>query len=161
MNNLTKKKSQKIIDDLLKQLGMEEQNRTVFHLKNINEKEKQIILDAKCKEVLEPWFIIDENDEVKTMFSIKTLIDFFQKAKEIQRHNFELRLEKAIYQQIPIDFRDVWIVAMDEIQKQINNGTKEANIDLEQLITNIHIKHPNLFFNMKEMAQKVQNNERL
>ncbi len=121
MNNLTKKNSQKIIDDLLKQLDMEKQNYAIFHLKNINEKEKQINLEAGSTETFEPWFLIDENNEIKMMLSIKTLIDFFQKAKEIQEENFELRLEKAIYQQIPVDFNDVWIVAIDEIQKQIKN----------------------------------------
>lgn len=161
MNNLVKKSSQEIIDDLSKQLGIEKCKQTIFHLQNINDKEKKLTLQNNCEQNLEPWFIIDDNDEVKTVFSVQTLIDFFQKAKEIQKLNFELRLEKAIYQKIPIDFHDVWVVAMDEIRKQVENGVKEANIDLDQLIKDIHLKHPNLFLNMKEMIQKAKTHERL
>ncbi|MBF7066988.1 DUF2603 domain-containing protein [Campylobacter volucris] len=140
---------------------MEKCKQTIFHLQNINDKEKKLTLQDNYEQNLEPWFIIDDNDEVKTVFSVQTLIDFFQKAKEIQKLNFELRLEKAIYQKIPIDFHDVWVVAMDEIRKQVENGIKEANIDLDQLIKDIHLKHPNLFLNMKEMIQKAKTHERL
>ncbi|WP_139452286.1 DUF2603 domain-containing protein [Campylobacter armoricus] len=161
MNNLSKKTSQDIIDELSNHLGIEKHNQTIFHLTHINEKEKKLSLKNGHELAPEPWFIIDENDEVKTMFSVKTLIEFLQNAKEIQKDNFELKLEKAIYQQIPIDFNDVWIVAMDEIKHQIAKGAKEVNIDLDKLISNIHNKYPNLFIDMKEMMQKVKSNERL
>ncbi|CAM4138819.1 DUF2603 domain-containing protein [Campylobacter armoricus] len=161
MNNLSKKTSQDIIDELSNHLGIEKHNQTIFHLTHINEKEKKLSLKNGHELAPEPWFIIDENDEVKTMFSVKTLIEFLQNAKEMQKDNFELKLEKAIYQQIPIDFNDVWIVAMDEIKHQIAKGAKEVNIDLDKLISNIHNKYPNLFIDMKEMMQKVKSNERL
>ncbi len=53
-----------------------------------------------------------------------------------------MRLEKAIYQQIPVDFNDVWTVAMDEIKQKAQNGTMEVSIDLEKLISKIKQEHP-------------------
>ncbi|EAI7253224.1 DUF2603 domain-containing protein [Campylobacter lari] len=161
MDSLSKKSSQDIINELSNYLGIEKHNQTVFYLTHINEKEKKLNLKNGHELAPEPWFIVDENGEVKTMFSVKTLIEFLQNAKEVQKDNFELKLEKAIYQQIPIDFNDVWTVAMDEIKHQVAKGAKEVNIDLDQLISNIHAKYPNLFINMKEMMQKVKPNERL
>ncbi|EKL1318277.1 DUF2603 domain-containing protein [Campylobacter lari] len=161
MDSLSKKSSQDIINELSNYLGIEKHDQTVFYLTHINEKEKKLSLKNGHELAPEPWFIVDENGEVKTMFSVKTLIEFLQNAKEVQKDNFELKLEKAIYQQIPIDFNDVWTVAMDEIKHQVAKGVKEVNIDLDQLISNIHAKYPNLFINMKEMMQKVKPNERL
>ncbi|AJC91127.1 hypothetical protein (DUF2603 domain) [Campylobacter subantarcticus LMG 24377] len=161
MNSLDKKSSEDIINELSNYLGIEKHNQTIFHLTHINEKEKKLSLKNGHELAHEPWFIVDKNDEVKTMFSVKTLIEFLQNAKEIQKNNFELKLEKAIYQQIPIDFNDVWTVAMDEIKHQVAKGIKEVNIDLDQLVSNIHIQHPNLFIDMKKMIEKVKPNERL
>ncbi|AJC86577.1 DUF2603 domain-containing protein [Campylobacter sp. RM16704] len=161
MNSLIKKRSQEIIDELSAHLGIEKHNQTIFYLTHINEKEKKLHLKNGHELAPEPWFIVDENDDVKTMFSVKTLVEFLQNAKDLQKNNFELKLEKAIYQQIPIDFNDVWIVAMDEIKHQVAKGVKEVNINLDQLISNIHTKHPNLFIDMKEVMQKVKTNERL
>ena len=73
--------------------------------------------------------------------------------KELQKENFELKLEKAIYQQIPIDFNDAWIVAMDEIKKQGKNGLVEMNIDLDKLMSEVKRQHPNLFVDMEAMMK--------
>ncbi|EJZ2962874.1 DUF2603 domain-containing protein, partial [Campylobacter coli] len=80
---------------------------------------------------------------------------------QTQKENFELRLEKAIYQQIPIDFSDVWIVAMDEIKRKAQEGVMEISIDLEKLLADIKKEHPNLFVDMQAMVERVKNNERL
>ncbi|MBX1885417.1 DUF2603 domain-containing protein [Campylobacter peloridis] len=162
MSNISKKKSQKIIDELSKYLGINKKEQNIFHLSHINENEIKLSLaNSNTKETLEPWFIVDENDEVKIMLYVKTLADFFQHAQKIQQNNFELRLEKAIYQKFPIDFNDVWVVAMDEIKNQLSNGVKEFNIDLDKLVNNIHKQYPNLFLDIKQMLQKGKSNERL
>ncbi len=101
----------------------------------------------------EPWFIIDENQKLHTMVSIETMHKFIENFRELQKENFDLKLEKTILQHIPIDYQDVWAVAMDEIKKlaQKEEGTKSLNIDLERLLRKIKKDHPNLFLNLKDM----------
>ncbi|HHW4232950.1 TPA: DUF2603 domain-containing protein, partial [Campylobacter coli] len=109
----------------------------------------------------EPWFIMDENDQIHTLISLNSLKNILENLKQTQKENFELRLEKAIYQQIPIDFSDVWIVAMDEIKRKAQEGVMEISIDLEKLLADIKKEHPNLFVDMQAMVERVKNNERL
>ncbi len=101
----------------------------------------------------EPWFIIDENQKLHTMVSIDTMHKFIENFRELQKENFDLKLEKTILQHIPIDYQDVWAVAMDEIKKlaQKEEDTKSLNIDLERLLRKIKKDHPNLFLNLKDM----------
>ncbi len=86
--------------------------------------------------------------------SINSINKIVENFRATQEENFNLKLEKTIWQNIPIDFQDVWAVAMDEI-KCIATGKDEdikvINVDLEELIINIKAEHPNLFFNFKDL----------
>lgn len=152
----------KRIDEFSQNLGMKKEDRAIFEMKQSqNENEKCLVLKNGSYNSPEPWFIVDENDEIHTLVSLNSLKNMLESLKQSQKENFELRLEKAIYQQIPIDFNDAWIVAMDEIKRKAQNGDMEINIDLEKLVAEIKRKHPNLFVDMQAMVERVRNNERL
>ncbi|TKX30704.1 DUF2603 domain-containing protein [Campylobacter estrildidarum] len=152
----------KRIDDFSNNLGMKQENRAIFEMRQSDkENEKCLVLKNGNFDSPEPWFIVDENDEIHTMISLNSLKNILESLKQTQKENFELKLEKAIYQQIPIDFNDAWIVAMDEIKKRAQGGLMEINIDLEKLIADIKKEHPNLFVDMEAMAERIKNNERL
>ena len=56
-----------------------------------------------------------------------------------------MKLEKSILQQLPLDFQDVWAVAMEEIGK-----SKKNEIDFDKLVKKIKKEHPNLFLDLKD-----------
>ncbi|EAJ9123701.1 DUF2603 domain-containing protein [Campylobacter coli] len=152
----------KRIDEFSQNLGMKKEDRAIFEMKQSeNENEKCLILKNGSFDSSEPWFIMDENNQIHTLISLNSLKNILENLKQTQKENFELRLEKAIYQQIPIDFSDVWIVAMDEIKRKAQEGVMEISIDLEKLLADIKKEHPNLFVDMQAMVERVKNNERL
>ncbi|HEB7570293.1 DUF2603 domain-containing protein [Campylobacter coli] len=152
----------KRIDEFSQNLGMKKEDRAIFEMKQSeNENEKYLVLKNGSFDSPEPWFIMDENDQIHTLISLNSLKNILENLKQAQKENFELRLEKAIYQQIPIDFSDVWIVAMDEIKRKAQEGIMEISIDLEKLLADIKKEHPNLFVDMQAMVERVKNNERL
>ncbi|TQR29552.1 DUF2603 domain-containing protein [Campylobacter sp. MIT 99-7217] len=145
------------IDKFRKSLGIKKADQTVLEItKTNNENEKTLSLKSGHWQAPEPWFVVDEEDKIHTMISLQSLKNMLEGLKDLQKENFELKLEKAIYQQIPIDFNDVWVVAMDEIKKQAKQGLVEVNINLEQLISKIKEQHPNLFMDMQSLAKVVQ-----
>ena len=101
----------------------------------------------------EPWFVIDENKKLHTMVSVETMHKLIENFKQLQQDNFDLKLEKTILQHVPVDYQDVWTVAMDEIRKmaQTKGNAKSLSIDLEKLLRKIKKEHPNLFLNLKEL----------
>ncbi|WP_458700936.1 DUF2603 domain-containing protein [Sulfurospirillum sp. 1307] len=144
----------KMINDLSKDLGFDDE-KTVIEVKSTDNQDiKQLSLKSGSWDSEEPWFVVDENQKLHTMISLKSINQIIQNYKETMEENFQLKLEKAIWKSIPIDFQDVWVVAMDEIKKMAtsqNKETRNLNVDLEALIKKIKTKHPNLFLDLKDL----------
>lgn len=148
--------SYKYIDEFSKNYGIKKEEQGIVRLqKSENKNEKKLILQSGSFSASEPLFILDEDNEVYTMLSIHSLNSILDSLRQNQKENFELKLEKAIYQQVPIDFNDVWAVAMDKI----NNAKNE--IDFEKLVKELKQEYPNLFVNMQAVAERIKKNERL
>ncbi len=130
-------------------------DKTVIEIENTDNPEvKRLSLKSGSWSANEPWFVVDENQKLHTMMSINSVNKIVENFRATQEENFNLKLEKTIWQNIPIDFQDVWAVAMDEIKTlamKENKDIKVINVDLEKLIKKIKAEHPNLFLNFKDL----------
>jgi hypothetical protein len=114
-------------------------------------KELELLQGSWNKE--KPWVIIDEEEHIYTLTSVESLSKIIQLLSITQSESFQLKLEKAIMQRLPIDFHDVWEVAMDRIRSLAQSRPESTivNLDLNWLVSEIKQKYPNLFYNIEQI----------
>ncbi len=143
------------IHALSQKLGLKQGDETLLEIDDTDDPDvKELRLLQGSWDSSDPWFAIEKNNEKKAYAFIPAeafsqLIDTLRHA---QQENFNLKLEKTIWQNIPADFEDVWVVAMEEIRKyaQQQNPDKPVSVDLDKLIKKIKREHPNLFINIRD-----------
>ena len=123
-----------------------------------NERHKELELLQGSWEEERPWIILDEDDRPHTMTSSHSLSKMIAMLASAQGESFQLKLEKAIWQRYPIDFYDVWAVAMDRIKRQAQKQSKSTvvKIDLDWLVSEIKQEYPNLFYHLDQMLAQGQ-----
>ncbi|NPA28972.1 MAG: DUF2603 domain-containing protein [Epsilonproteobacteria bacterium] len=151
--NLPATEQFKRIEGVAKRLGVADpQNRPVLQLRR-GEKENERVLELKrgSWDDAEPWFVIDEEGRLMVMTSAESMQGMVHAVRHMGEEVFKSRLEKAIARELPVDFHDVWAVAMDRLRHRIQEGETTAAVDLGELVRQIKRDHPNLFYSLKDL----------
>ena len=150
------------IDELSKSLGYNGEENTIFELRNTEDPNiKELVLMNGEWNENRPMFVVDKAHPEKALvfFSIDQIGALLKSLQETTQENFNLKLEKAIWKHTPVDFQDVWVVAMDEIQKHIKALQKKGEplkINLDDIVSRIKREHPSLFIDLNKVAQNIQ-----
>ncbi len=104
---------------------------------------------VKCKdiEVVEgdlnsDLWVMEVKDKIKAVLDIDEYLKIMEMIKKLMKENFELKLEKAILSEFPIDYDDVKAVVLEEMKKN-------PEININEVINKIKLEHPNLFYNIE------------
>lgn len=81
----------------------------------------------------------DINKQEFYLLPKKEVEKLLQMAKNLETNKYLFALEQEIYKNMPIDFKDVWCIAL----KEIKLGKKEPKI----IVKNLKKRHPYLFLN--------------
>jgi len=113
--------------------------------KKLNITEKTIV---KCNdfEVVEgdldnPLWILTIQDKLKVVLEVDEYMRLMESLKNVMKENFELKLEKAILSEFPVDYDDVKAVVLEEMKQN-----EDASIN--EIIDKVKLEHPNLFYNL-------------
>ena len=103
----------------------------------------------KCKEfeliegdLKDDIWVVEVNDEIRVALKAEEYLKEMELLKKSLKENFELKLEKAILSEFPIDYDDVKAVVLEEMKKN-----EDASID--EVVNRVKLEHPNLFYNLE------------
>ena len=151
------------IGELSESLGYTDEGKTIFQIRHTDDPNiKELVLLSGEWDEKRPMFVVDGNDPNKAMvfFSAEQVASLLKTLQEATRENFNLKLEKAIWKHTPVDFQDVWVVAMDEIQKKIKALQEKGEplkIDLDAIVSRIKREHPSLFIDLNRFVSNGAN----
>jgi len=139
---------------IAEKMGIDASDMTIVKMSpGADERHKDLELVQGSWDEKRPWIIIDEKDRLYSLTSTESIAQMFRFLSSAQSENFQLKLEKAIWERLPIDFNDVWEVAMDRIRTlaQSRPDSTVVNLDLDWLLNEIKQAHPNLFYHLDKL----------
>ncbi len=153
LKNLPAEQQMKEIDAVAKRLGMPNPSqRPVMQIvPGDSEDKKSLELKRGSWSDEQPWFIIDEEGRLLVLSTAEAMSAIMNSLQHMGEEVFKARLERAIAKELPIDFHDVWVVAMHELQQRLKEGAQAQSVDLDNLVKSIKRKHPNLFYSLKDL----------
>jgi len=85
-------------------------------------------------------WIMEVDGKLKVVMDVDEYMGLMEMSKKILKENFELKLEKAILSEFPIDYDDVKAVVLEEM--------KNSDKSIDEIVKKIKLEHPNLFYNL-------------
>ena len=107
---------------------------------------KRAIVKCKNLEVVEgdksaPFWFMEIDDKLKVVLDAKDYIDLMNSLKQVMKENFELKLEREILSEFPIDYEDVKAVVLEKMKE-------DNKLSIKDTVKKVKVEHPNLFFEM-------------
>jgi len=144
----SKNKELMMIDKITKSLSVTKPKERTFLEIEASEQADAKVLRLKSgswNSKKEPWLVLDEKKKLHALLSMDSLTKIVENFRQMEQEAFSLKLEKSILQHLPLDFNDVWAVAVEEIKKQ-----KKTPADFDKVVMKIKKEHPNLFLNLQD-----------
>ncbi|GAX87268.1 conserved hypothetical protein [Lebetimonas natsushimae] len=86
-------------------------------------------------------WLIEIDGKPKVALDFEEYISLMESMKKLMKEVFELKLEKAILSEFPIDYDDVKAVVLEEMKKN-------PDMNLNDIVKKIKTEHPNLFYDI-------------
>ncbi len=93
----------------------------------------------------------DKDRDLNAVISVQSLNQIFDMLTELREENLELKLERAIWKYVPIDFADTWAVVMHELEDKKHQNEPIDDANLNNIVKDVKKKHPNLFLNIDDL----------
>ncbi len=103
---------------------------------------------VKCKEleIIEGdlksplWVMVTPDNDIKVVLDLEEYTDIMGALKKAMKENIDLKLEKAILSEFPIDYDDVKAVVLEAM--------KQSDENINDIVKKVKLEHPNLFYNL-------------
>ena len=110
----------------------------------VKEIEKKAIVKCKELEIIEgdksaPLWIMQIDNNLKVVLDAKEYMNLMDSLKQVMKENFELKLEREILSEFPVDYEDVKVVVLEKMKNDNDLSIKDA-------VKKVKEEHPNLFF---------------
>ena len=105
---------------------------------------KRAIVKCKDLEIIEGdkntsfWFMEVDN-KLKIVLDAKEYMNLMNNLKQVMKENFELKLEREILSEFPVDYEDVKAVVLEKMKE-------DNNLSIKDTVKKVKDEHPNLFF---------------
>ncbi|GAB6046111.1 hypothetical protein JCM11957_17100 [Caminibacter profundus] len=109
-----------------------------LNTKTIVECKKLELIEGDLSEPM--WVMLTQDNNVKVVISPEDYISMMETLKGVMKENLELKLEKAILSEFPIDYEDVKAVVLEEMKK--------SDKSIKEIVEKVKLEHPNLFYNI-------------
>ncbi len=106
--------------------------KTIVECKNLE------LLEGNLNEPM--WVMLTPDNKIKVVLSPEEYISMMETLKKVMKENLELKLEKAILSEFPIDYDDVKAVVLEEM--------KNSDKNIKEIVEKVKLEHPNLFYNL-------------
>ncbi|WP_457562012.1 DUF2603 domain-containing protein [Caminibacter pacificus] len=87
------------------------------------------------------WVMVTPEEKLKVVMDIDEYMSMMEALKQAMKENIDLKLEKAILSEFPIDYEDVRAVVLEEM--------KNSDENIQEIVKKVKTQHPNLFYNLE------------
>ena len=115
---------------------------------------KQIKTLTTSRDLEDPFILKNDKGQESVVFSSEVFAQMVSKLEELKQQQLELELEKEIASQMPVDFDDVWKVAITQLEEDQKKNLDDE-LDVSFVVKKIRKSHPNLFIDMSEIARNI------